>query len=172
MEGLAIRLTERSRLGDLDLDRLVFGEVFSDHMFSMAWRDGAWRDPEIVPYGPIPIEPGAMTLHYAQMAFEGLKAFVGVDGRVRVFRPDRNARRLRLSCRRMCIPEIDENAFVAAVTRLVDIDRGWISDRPGHGPLYPAHRFQRGVASGGPAVEILPVHRHDLSGRCVFQERR
>ena len=133
MDGLVVRLTERSRLGDLDLDRLVFGEVFSDHMFAMAWRDGAWRDPEIVPYGPIPIEPGAMTLHYAQMAFEGLKAFVGVDGRVRVFRPDRNARRLRLSCRRMCIPEIDEDGFVAAVTRLVDIDRGWISDRPGHG---------------------------------------
>lgn len=133
MDGLTIRRTQRSRLGDLDLDRLVFGEVFSDHMFSMTHRNGAWRDPEIVPYGPIEIEPGAMTLHYAQMAFEGLKAFHGVDGRVRLFRPDRNAARMRLSCRRMCIPEIDKDDFVAAVTRLVDIDRGWISDRPGFG---------------------------------------
>ncbi len=133
MDGLTIRRTQRSRLGDLDLDRLVFGKVFSDHMFSMTHRNGAWRGPEIVPYGPIEIEPGAMTLHYAQMAFEGLKAFHGVDGRVRLFRPDRNAARMRLSCRRMCIPEIDKDDFVAAVTRLVDIDRGWISDRPGFG---------------------------------------
>lgn len=133
MDGLVFRPTERSRLATLDLDRLVFGEVFSDHMFSMTYRGGAWRDPEIVPYGPIAIEPGAMTLHYAQMAFEGLKAFLGVDGRVRVFRPDRNARRLRLSCRRMCIPEIDDDDFIEAVSRLVRIDRGWISDRPGFG---------------------------------------
>lgn len=133
MDGLVIRRTERSRLGDLDLDRLVFGEVFSDHMFGMTYLDGAWRDPEIVPYGPIAIEPGAMTLHYAQMAFEGLKAFLGVDGTVRLFRPDRNATRMRLSCRRMCIPEIDESVFVEAVARLVDIDRDWISNRPGFG---------------------------------------
>jgi len=133
MRGLVIRRTEQSRLGSLDLDRLVFGEVFSDHMFGMTHRHGAWRDPEIVPYGPILVEPGAMTLHYSQMAFEGLKAFVGVDGRIRVFRPDRNARRLRLSCRRMCIPEIEEGDFIEAVIRLVDIDRGWVSDRPGHG---------------------------------------
>ena len=133
MDGLVIRRTERSRLGDLDLERLAFGEVFSDHMFSMIYRSGAWRDPEIVPYGPIAIEPGAMTLHYAQMAFEGLKAFLGVDGRVRLFRPDRNARRMRLSCRRMCIPEIDDDDFIEAVARLVGIDRGWISDRPGFG---------------------------------------
>lgn len=133
MDGLVFRPTERSRLATLDLDRLVFGEVFSDHMFSMTYRSGGWRDPEIAPYGPIAIEPGAMTLHYAQMAFEGLKAFLGVDGRIRVFRPDRNARRLRLSCRRMCIPEIDEDDFIEAVSRLVHIDRGWISDRPGFG---------------------------------------
>ena len=133
MDGLVVRRTQRSRLGNLDLDWLVFGEVFSDHMFTMTYRNGAWRGSEIVPYGPIEIEPGAMTLHYAQMAFEGLKAFLGVDGRVRLFRPDRNAARMRLSCRRMCIPEIDEDDFVEAVTRLVDIDRGWISDRPGFG---------------------------------------
>ena len=133
MDGLVICQTEQSRLGTLDLDRLVFGEVFSDHIFSMVYRNGRWCHSEIVPYGPITIEPGAMTLHYAQMVFEGLKAFHGVDGRIRVFRPDRNARRLRLSCRRMCIPEIGDDDFIEAVARLVHIDKEWISDRPGFG---------------------------------------
>ena len=131
MDGLATHLTERSRLEDLDLDRLVFGEIFSDHMFGMRYERGEWRDPEIVPYAPIPIEPGVMMLHYAQMVFEGLKAFRGTDGVIRIFRPDRNAQRLRESCRRMCIPEIDERVFVDSVTELVRIDRNWISDRPG-----------------------------------------
>ena len=155
MDGLVIRRAGRSRLAELDLDRLVFGEVFSDHMFSTIYRDGAWRGPEIVPYGPIEIEPGAMTLHYAQMAFEGLKAFLGVDGRVRLFRPDRNARRLRLSCRRMCIPEIEERDFIEAVTRLVDIDRGWISDRPGFG-LY----VRPVVFSAEPHLEVRPSNSY------------
>ena len=118
MVDVETRTTERSRLGELDLDDFVFGEIFSDHMFSMVYEDGAWRRPEIVPYGPIAIEPGVMMLHYAQMVFEGLKAFRGVDGIIRIFRPDRNARRLRESCRRMCIPEIGEQVFVDAVEQL------------------------------------------------------
>ena len=155
MDGLATHLTERSRLDDLDLDRLVFGEVFSDHMFSMVYERGEWRDPEILPYAPIPIEPGVMMLHYAQMVFEGLKAFRGVDGVIRLFRPDRNAKRLRESCRRMCIPEIGEDVFVDSVAALVRVDRGWISDRPGFA-LY----IRPLVFSAEPHLEVRPSTRY------------
>lgn len=155
MDGLATHLTERSRLEDLDLDRLVFGEIFSDHMFSMVFERGEWRDPEIVPYAPIAIEPGEMMLHYAQMVFEGLKAFRGVDGAIRLFRPDCNAARLRESCRRMCIPEIDEDAFVESVAALVRVDHGWISDRPGFA-LY----IRPLVFSAEPHLEVRPSTRY------------
>ncbi len=147
--------TQRSRLGNFDLDDFVFGEIFSDHMFTMVYEDGAWRQPEIVPYGPIAIEPGVMALHYAQMVFEGLKAFRGVDGAIRIFRPDRNARRLQKSCRRMCIPEIDEDVFVDAVERLVRTDRDWVPDRPGYA------LYIRPVAfSAEPHLEVRPSTRY------------
>lgn len=132
MDGLTTRLAAESRLGALDLDSFVFGEVFSDHMFSLVYRDGAWQRPEILPYGPIPIEPGVMTMHYSQMVFEGLKAYRGIDGAIRLFRPEANAARLAASCRRMCIPEIDPDVFVQAVEALVVTDRSWVPDRPGH----------------------------------------
>ena len=132
MDGFATQLTERSRLGAFDPDSFVFGEVFSDHMFSLVYEDGAWRSPEILPYGPIAVAPGVMALHYGQMVFEGLKAYRGTDGAIRLFRPDRNAARLRASCRRMCIPEIDEALFVAAVEELVRIDQDWVPHRSGH----------------------------------------
>ncbi len=155
MVDVETRTTGRSRLGELDLDDFVFGEIFSDHMFSMVYEDGAWRDPEIVPYGPIAIEPGVMMLHYAQMVFEGLKAFRGVDGVIRIFRPDRNARRLAGSCRRMCIPEIDEQVFIDAVEQLVRTDRDWIPDRPGHA-LY----IRPVVFSAEAHLEVRPSTRY------------
>ena len=123
---------QESRLGELDLDNVVFGETFSDHMFSMLYENGAWQKPAIIPYGSTPFEPGVMLLHYAQTVFEGLKAFRGVDGSIRIFRPDRKALRLQKSCRRMCIPEIDETVFLDALDKLIGIDRDWIPDRPGY----------------------------------------
>ena len=155
MIDIEMQTTERSRLGEFCLDTFVFGEIFSDHMFSMVYEDGAWRKPEIVPYGPISIEPGVMTLHYAQMVFEGMKAFRGVDGAIRLFRPDRNARRLQESCRRMCIPEIDQDVFIFAVEQLVRADRDWIPDRPEYA-LY----IRPIVFSAEPHLEVRPSTRY------------
>ena len=124
--------TAESRLRTLDLDRFDFGEVFADHMFSMEFRDGAWSDGEIIPYGPFVMEPGAMVLHYAQMVFEGMKAFRGDDGVLRLFRPEQNAARLRASCERMCIPAMDDDLFVRAIEELVRVDQGWVPQKPGY----------------------------------------
>ena len=128
---LQLELVERSRCEDVDFDNLGFGNVFSDHMFSMEWEDGKWRRPRIVPYGPIEMAPCNAALHYGQSVFEGMKAFRGADGRVRIFRPDRNARRLEASCDRLCVPRIDPEVFVAAIERLVAVDRAWIPARRG-----------------------------------------
>jgi branched-chain amino acid aminotransferase len=123
---LRIQTVERSRLGDVDFDALGFGDVFSDHMFSMVYEDGRWQRPEIVPFGPVPLLPSALCLHYGQAVFEGLKAFRGVDEVVRIFRPDMNAKRLVTSCERLCIPPIEPEVFHAAVEAAVRIDHAWI----------------------------------------------
>ena len=115
-----------------DFKTLGFGKVFSDHMFLMNYTAGqGWHDPRIVPYGPFTLEPSAMVLHYAQEVFEGLKAYRTADGRIQLFRPIDNARRLNDSCERLCIPAIDENLFVEAVKTLVAVDREWVPDQPG-----------------------------------------
>jgi len=126
LEGLAITSTRASRLPSVDFADLGFGDQFSDHVFSMVFVDGRWRKPEIVPYGPISVDPGCLALHYGQSVFEGLKAFRGVDGKVRIFRPEMNEARLRESCRRLCVPTLDKGLFTEAIRALVRIDHAWI----------------------------------------------
>lgn len=131
LDNLPLQTVTRSRLAEVDFDNLGFGGVYADHMFVMDYREGAWRDPRIVPYGPLSLAPGAASLHYGQSVFEGLKAYRGQDGRIRLFRPAMNARRLHDSCQRLCIPPVDQQLFVEAIRRLVRLDHAWVPARRG-----------------------------------------
>lgn len=148
---IRLKPVRRSRLADVDAANLGFGTVYSDHMFSMVYRDGAWCDPEIVPYGPISIEPAACALHYGQAVFEGLKAFRGIDGRIRLFRPDRNLARLVRSCERLCIPPPDGGIFHEAIRGLVVVDEAWIPRGEGEA-LY----IRPLIFSDEPQLEVRP----------------
>ena len=111
---------------------LGFGKIFTDHMFVMDYTEGkGWHDARIVPYGEISLEPSAMVFHYGQEMFEGLKAYKGEDGKVRLFRPDMNAKRANQSNKRLCIPEIPEEDFVEAVKAVVKVDEDWIPEADG-----------------------------------------
>ncbi|MCL2253043.1 MAG: branched-chain amino acid aminotransferase [Lachnospiraceae bacterium] len=111
---------------------LIFGTIFTDHMFIMDYtEDNGWHDPRIIPYGPVPLEPSAMVFHYGQELFEGLKAYKAGDGRILLFRPELNAKRSNDTCERICIPTIPVPDYVQAVKELVAIDADWIPDRPG-----------------------------------------
>jgi len=144
-----------SRLANLDFENLVFGEVFSDHMFSMLYEDGRWGSPEILPYGPVSLPPASIALNYAQAVFEGMKAYRGADGAIRLFRPYCNAGRLRASCERLCIPPIDEGVFVEALKSLIGVDAGWVPARPGYA-LY----IRPVVFSVEDHIEIRPSRRY------------
>jgi branched-chain amino acid aminotransferase len=126
----------RSRLAQVDFDKLGFGSIFCDHMFSMSYEDGAWRSPEIIPYQALAIEPGVSMLHYGQTVFDGYKAFRGVDGQARIFRPERNARRLHDSCQRLCISimPVEEltDIMIRATRQLIEIDHAWMPAKWGH----------------------------------------
>ena len=115
-----------------DPDTLKFGKTFSDHMFVMDYQEGkGWHDGQIVPYGPIALDPAAAVLHYSQQMFEGLKAYRTSDGRILLFRPYKNAARVNKTNERMCIPELPEELFVEAIRALVDVERDWIPEKPG-----------------------------------------
>lgn len=111
---------------------LVFGTIFTDHMFIMDYEtEKGWYDPRIVEYQKIALEPSAMVFHYGQEMFEGLKAYKADDGRILLFRPDKNIERANNSNRRLCIPEIPEDIFLEGIKELVKIDADWIPTKPG-----------------------------------------
>lgn len=130
---MAIRIEKRttSKLGDVDFDNLVFGKIFSDHMFIADYRDGAWQDARVVPYQNLQMPPANMTLHYAQSIFEGMKAYYQKSGKVCIFRPDDHAQRINESADRMCIPRIDPDLFKKGLFALIDIDREWVPKKEG-----------------------------------------
>ena len=106
---------------------LGFGKIFTDHMFIMDYTAGeGWHDPRIVPYAPIELDPSAMVFHYAQEIFEGLKAYRTKDGTIQLFRPYENANRMNRSADRLCIPEIDPDFWVKAVSTLVELEKDWV----------------------------------------------
>ncbi|MEK6552137.1 MAG: branched-chain amino acid aminotransferase [Bacteroidota bacterium] len=115
-------------------ENLVFGKIYSDHMFEIDYDEdlGGWHNPTIRKFGNIELSPAAMVLHYGQTIFEGLKAYKQVDGRIALFRPEKNVERLNRSAKRMCIPEIDPDLVLQAMLELVRIDKDWIPTKPGH----------------------------------------
>lgn len=109
------------------LTNLGFGRVFSEHMVTAHWTAGqGWHDGELAPYGPVPMDPANMALHYGQTIFEGLKAYRQPGSSIAVFRPDQNAQRFQRSARRLALPELPEEDFLTAVQLLVDADRDWV----------------------------------------------
>ena len=123
-----IRITRGATKKPKPRDRdLTFGTVFTDHLFVMDFQEEkGWYDPRIEPYGPLSLDPAAAVLHYAQAVFDGLKAFRGRDGRVRLFRPQKHLERLNHSARRLCIPPLDPEQALRALVELVGLERDWV----------------------------------------------
>lgn len=129
---IRIEKTAAPKQKPADQSKLGFGQIFTDHMFIMDYTAGkGWHDPRIVPYGPLSLDPATMVLHYGQAIFEGLKAYKTKDGRILLFRPEKNMERINLSNERMCIPPIDVEFCVEAIKTLVDVEKDWIPTMEG-----------------------------------------
>ncbi len=132
MLTIKVTRTNAPKQKPADQNALGFGKIFTDHMFLMNYDEGqGWHDARIVPYGPIPMEPSSMCLHYGQEVFEGLKAYKTKSGKIQLFRPDKNMARLNVSNDRLCIPQIDEEFAIEAIKTLVNVDKDWIPTAEG-----------------------------------------
>jgi len=129
----AIRITKAAQKKPKPKDKdLAFGTDFTDHMFLVDFEDEkGWYDPRIEPYGPLALDPATAVLHYGQGLFEGLKAFRGKDGKIRLFRPDKHVARLNRTAEKMCIPTLDPDLVLKSFTTLVDVDRDWVPSTVG-----------------------------------------
>ena len=115
-----------------DENNLGFGLTYTDHMFLMDYnREEGWHDARIVPFGPLPIHPAAVVLHYATEVFEGLKAYRTADGSVQLFRPDENFKRMNVSNERMVIPPVNEDDMIYALKKLIEIEKDWVPHADG-----------------------------------------
>jgi branched-chain amino acid aminotransferase len=104
-----------------------FGKHFTDHMLTASWTpQHGWHDARLRAFAPFEVNPASAVLHYAQEVFEGLKAYRHDDGSVWSFRPEVNAARFARSARRMALPELPADDFVAAVDALVQTDHEWV----------------------------------------------
>lgn len=132
MQHLTIEKTMQPKKKPQDESKLGFGRVFTDHMFVMDYtKEKGWYDARIVPYGPISMEPSAMCLHYGQSIFEGMKAYRGADGTIRLFRPEKNMARLNVSAERICLPQIDEPFVLDCLKKLIALDADWVPSAQG-----------------------------------------
>lgn len=115
-----------------EVSELGFGKHFTDHMFIMDYtRDKGWHDARIVPFANLELHPACTVFHYGSEIFEGLKAYRTADGKIQLFRPMENIKRLNSSADRMSLPLVDENDALEALTKLVEIEQDWVPSAPG-----------------------------------------
>ncbi|KAF8702445.1 hypothetical protein HU200_032822 [Digitaria exilis] len=123
-------------LVDFNWDVLGFQLVPTDFMYLMRCSsDGVFTNGELVPYGPIELNPAAAVLNYGQGLLEGLRAHRKEDGLILLFRPHENALRMRIGADRLCMPAPSVEQFLEAVKLTVLANKRWVPPT-GKGSLY------------------------------------
>ncbi|XP_076767214.1 branched chain amino acid transaminase [Xylocopa sonorina] len=126
---LSVRLAGPERLqAKPNVSDLMFGKYFTDHMLKIFYHEalGGWQAPEIVPLENLVLHPASKVLHYAVELFEGLKAYRGVDGKIRIFRPELNMDRMNNSAMRTGLPTFIGEELIKCCCRLIGIDQEWV----------------------------------------------
>ncbi len=146
---------------NIDWSTLGFGYIKCNSNIRIEYKDGKWGEPYLTEDEYIPLHMSAPCLHYGSEIFEGLKAFTGVDGKIRIFRPNENARRMSTSAERLCMATVPEDLFVEACVEVVRANREFVPPY-GHG----ASLYIRPMLIGTNAV--LGVHPASEFLFCIF----
>ena len=141
-----------------DIDWGSLGFSFSDvncHV-RYTWKDGAWSEPEypVSPY--INMHIGASCLHYGQECFEGMKAFRQKDGRIVIFRPDQNAKRMYRTAVRTVMPPVPEEMFIRAAEEVVRRNEEFVPPYGTGGSLY----LRPLLIGTGPQIGVAPAKEY------------
>ncbi|KAK0229369.1 aminotransferase [Armillaria nabsnona] len=143
-------------------ERLVFGSVTTDHMLVVSFDPSTgWSAPEIKPYAPLSLDPMSSCFQYCTNIFEGMKAYIGPDGKARLFRPEKNMARLARSAERCALPPFNQDAVMTLVKRLVSVEKRWIPALEGYSlyirPTIIGTRAALGVAASDHALLYIIV---------------
>lgn len=111
---------------EIDWSNLSFGYMKTDYNVRINFRDGAWGELEVSSSEYLNLHIAATCLHYGQEAFEGLKAFRGKDGKIRIFRLEENAARLQATCQGIMMAELPTERFKEAILKVVKLNDRFI----------------------------------------------
>lgn len=121
---------------NIDWSSLSFGYRKTDYNVRCYYRNGKWGELEVSSEETITMHMAATCLHYGQEAFEGMKAFRGKDGKIRLFRMDENAKRMNRSCQGVVMAELPQEIFEAAVIKAVKMNERFVPPYESGASLY------------------------------------
>lgn len=148
---------------NIEWDKLGFSYIKTDYRYVSFWKDGAWDNGKLTEDNTVTISEGSTCLHYGQECFEGLKAYRTKEGKVQLFRPDQNAKRMAKSCQRLYIPEIPEEKFIDACLQVVKANEGWVPPYGTDGTLY----IRPYIIGIGDNIGVCPAPEYLFSVFCM-----
>jgi len=146
---------------NIDWSKLGFDYIKTDLRYVSRWKDGAWDEGKLTEDNKLSISEASTALHYGQQCFEGLKAYRRKDGKIQLFRPDQNAKRLNNSCKRILMPEVPEEKFIDACIQVVKANEAYVPPYGTGATLY-LRPFVIGV---GDNVGVKPAPEYIF---CIF----
>ncbi|GKU25957.1 branched-chain amino acid aminotransferase [Clostridium folliculivorans] len=146
---------------NIDWSTLGFNYIKTDFRYVSKWKDGKWDDGALVEDNMLSISEASTALHYGQQCFEGLKAYRTKEGKIQLFRPDQNAKRMAASCNRLLMPEISEKKFIDACIQVVKANEHYVPPYGTGATLY-LRPFVIGVGNN---IGVKPAPEYIF---CVF----
>ena len=140
----------------IDWKSLPFGYFKTNYNVRCYYRNGKWGELEITDSENISMHMAATCLHYGQEAFEGMKAFTGADGKIRIFRPYENAKRMNTSARGIMMAEVPEELFVKACVKVAELNKEFIPPYGSGASFY----FRPLLIGTGPQVGVKPADEY------------
>lgn len=120
----------------IDWSNLTFGYMPTDYNVRCVCKNGVWGELEVSSSAYINMHMAATCLHYGQEAFEGMKAFRGKDGQIRVFRMRDNAERLQSSCRGIMMAELPVEKYEEAIIKVIKLNERFVPPYESGASLY------------------------------------
>ncbi|MEF9935586.1 MAG: aminotransferase class IV, partial [Clostridium sp.] len=124
------------KLANIDWNNLGFSYIKTDYRYVSTWKDGSWDDGILTEDNKLTISEASTALHYGQQCFEGLKAYRTRDGKIQLFRPDENAKRMQRSCDRLLMPRVPVDKFIDACKKVVSANAHFVPPYESGATLY------------------------------------
>ena len=142
----------------IDWANLGFGYMKTDKRFVANYKDGAWDEGVLTGDDQVVISECAGVLQYAQTCFEGMKAYTTEDGRIVIFRPDMNAKRMEDSCIRLEMPVFPQDKFIQAVADVVKANAEWVPPYGSGATLY----IRPYMFGSNPVIGVKPADEYQF----------